>query len=111
MHRFSFIWSFLGRFKYIIVIVLGIALVGFVDENSFMKRIEYEYQIKELKSEISKYDEIYLRDSLRVSELQNSPQAISKIARERYFMKADDEDIYVLSSDEQPTVDNEQWDN
>ncbi len=108
MRRFSFIWSFLGRFKYIIVIVLGIALVGFVDENSFMKRIEYEYQIKELKSEISKYDEIYLRDSLRVSELQNSPQAISKIARERYFMKADDEDIYVLSSDEQPTVDNEQ---
>ena len=108
MRRFTFIWSFLGRFKYIIVIVLGIALVGFVDENSFMKRIEYEYQIKELKSEISKYDEIYLRDSLRVSELQNSPQALSEIARERYFMKADDEDIYVLSSDEQPTVDNEQ---
>ena len=104
-NRFNSVWNFLGRFKYIIVIVLGVALVGFVDENSFVKRIEYDYQIKVLKAEISKYDEIYTRDSLRVAELQNSPKAISKIARERYFMKADDEDIYVLSTDEQPTTD------
>ncbi|MBR1656761.1 MAG: septum formation initiator family protein [Prevotella sp.] len=104
-NRFNSVWNFLGRFKYIIVIVLGVALVGFIDENSFIKRIEYDYQIKDLKAEISKYDEIYKRDSLRVAELQSSPKAISKIARERYFMKADDEDIYVLSTDEQPTTD------
>ena len=104
-NRFNSVWNFLGRFKYIIVIVLGVALVGFIDENSFVKRIEYDYQIKVLKAEISKYDEIYKRDSLRVAELQSSAKAISKIARERYFMKADDEDIYVLSTDEQPTTD------
>ena len=28
------------------------------------------------------------------------PKAIARIARERYFMKADDEDIFVLSDDE-----------
>ena len=69
-----------------------------------MKRFEYEYQIKELKEDISKYEEIFKRDSLRVAELQNSPRAMSKIARERYFMKADDEDIFVLSTDEQQTT-------
>ena len=35
-----------------------------------------------------------------------NPSAITKIARERYFMKADDEDIFVLS-DELPTTTNE----
>ena len=38
----------------------------------------------------------------RLKDLNTSPDAIAKIARERYFMKADDEDIFVLSDDEQP---------
>ena len=32
--------------------------------------------------------------------MSKDPKAMEKIARERYFMKADDEDIYVLSDDE-----------
>ena len=31
-----------------------------------------------------------------------NPKAITKIARENYFMKADDEDIFVLSDDKRP---------
>ena len=38
-------------------------------------------------------------DSKRLKELNRNPDAIAKIARERYFMKADDEDIFVLSDD------------
>ena len=102
MSRLNLIWRFLGHYKYAIVIVIGIAMVGFVDENSFKKRFEYEFQIKELKTEIEKYETRYMQDSSRVAELLSNPRAITKIARERYFMKADDEDIYVLSNDETP---------
>ena len=35
-----------------------------------------------------------------LKELKHNPKAITKIARERYFMKADDEDIFVLSDDD-----------
>ena len=35
----------------------------------------------------------------RIRELDRNPKAMEKIARERYFMKADDEDIFVLSDD------------
>jgi putative septum formation initiator-related protein len=34
--------------------------------------------------------------------LKRDPKAVARIARERYFMKADNEDIFVLSDDEQP---------
>ena len=37
--------------------------------------------------------------------MQRNHKEIEKIARERYFMKADDEDIFVLSTDRQPGVD------
>ena len=81
------IYRFFSRFKFHIVIVLGALIVGVLDENSFMKRIEYAYQID---------------DTQQLKDLKTDSGAIARVARERYFMKADDEDIFVLSDDEQP---------
>jgi cell division protein FtsB len=40
--------------------------------------------------------------------LDSNPKAIEKIARERYFMKEDNEDIFVFSNDQpQSTSSNE----
>jgi len=80
--------------------VVGILIVGVVDDNSFRKFIELELQIDDLKSEIKKYNSQNEADTKQLRELKRNPKAIEKIARERYFMKADDEDIYVLSTDE-----------
>ena len=97
------ILGFLSRFKFHIVILLGVLIVGVLDENSFMKRIEYAYQIKDLKAEIQKYDRQYHHDTQQLKDLKRDPKAIARIARERYFMKTEDEDIFVLSDDEHPT--------
>lgn len=97
----NIVWKFIGRFKYHIVVVLGVLIVGFVDENSFVQRIRYDYQIEELKEEVAKYNKRYETDSRYLKDLNRDPKAIAKIARERYFMKADDEDIFVLSDDMQ----------
>ena len=43
---------------------------------------------------------MYNKDMRELRMLDRNPKAIEKIARERYFMKADDEDIFVLSDDE-----------
>lgn len=98
------LWSFLSHYKYLIVVVIGVAVVGFLDDNSFMKRVEYELQISDLKAEINKYEAQHEADSRQLLELRRNPKAIEKIARERYFMKADDEDIFVLSDDKQPAT-------
>ena len=90
----------LCHYKYIIVSVVGILIVGVVDDNSFRKFIELELQIDDLKSEIKKYNSQNEADTKQLRELKRNPKAIEKRARERYFMKADDEDIYVLSTDE-----------
>lgn len=96
----SNIWNMIRQFKYVIVVVLGIVIVGFVDENSFVQRMKYESQISTLKDEIETYTDQYEADSRRLKELNRNPYEISKIAREHYFMKADDEDIFILSDDE-----------
>ena len=103
MNKFTgHVFTFISRFRYQIVIVLGILIVGVFDENSFRRSIESYYEIQDLNTDIAKYKKQYYSDMQRLKDLNTSPDAIAKIARERYFMKADDEDIFVLSDDEQP---------
>lgn len=96
------VWGLIAHYKYAITIVGGILLVGFIDENSVLKRIQLEMQISDLKEEIATYKKRHERNTQQLNELKNNPNAVERIARERYFMKADDEDIYVLSDDAQP---------
>ncbi len=85
--------------KYLVVCIAGILIVGFFDENSVWSHIKNRERINELEMEKEKYDAEFRRDQARIRELQKNPKAIRKIARERYFMKEDDEDIFVLSDD------------
>ena len=66
-------------------------------KNSLMRRAMHKYEIAELKSEIERYTEQFEEDSRRLEELDNNPEAIEKIAREKYLMKRPDEDVYIYA--------------
>ena len=108
MSRFkSALWNFIGHNKYWLVIIIGLLIVGVLDENSFIKRIQYSMQKNELKEQIEEFDKEHQRNKAQLHELRRDPATIRKIARERYFMKTDDEDIFVLSDDEQDNQTNQ----
>ena len=86
--------------KYTVVCLLGVLIVGFLDENSIWSHFKNKQRISDLEEEIEKYNSEYERDQAQIRELNRNPKAMEKIARERYFMKADDEDIFVLSDDD-----------
>ena len=86
--------------KYVIVCVLGVAIVGFLDNNSVWAHLRNKQRLNQLDEEIEKYTSQYERDQSQIRELNTDPRAMERIARERYFMKTDDEDIFVLSEEE-----------
>jgi len=86
--------------KYIVVTILAVVLIGFVDDNSVWHHIRNKQYISELEDEIEKYEKLNQSNQAQIRELDSNPKAIEKIARERYFMKTDEEDIFVLSEDE-----------
>ena len=106
MKVFSSIKSFLLPilhsmfFRYTVVCILGVLIVGYLDENSLWNHMKNRQRINELQEETAKYNAVYRRDQARIRELDRNPKAMEKIARERFFMKADDEDIFVLSDDD-----------
>lgn len=86
--------------KYIIVCVIGVALIGFVGSNSILGHFQNKVTISELKDEIEYYEGEYRRDQKQIHQLQSDTKAMEKVARERFFMKTADEDIFVLSDDQ-----------
>lgn len=93
----------LSGLKYVVVVVAAVVIVGFVDENSMWNHFRNKRKISELESEKQCYLRQYEREQAQLRQLDTDPKAIEKIARERYFMKADDEDIFVLSDDIEAT--------
>lgn len=104
MEKASFLYALLSKYKYLITTIIGIVVVGFADSNSFYQRMVLYYEILELRTEIDYYNNVYKNNAAQLRDLERDPRNIERIARERYFMKADDEDIYVLSSDPRSTL-------
>ena len=103
MKKLKEMWSVIGgirALKYILVTVIAVALIGFVDENSIMHHLGNQQRIGELEDEIRQYSNLHEQNMERIRLIDKDPKAMEKIARERYFMKTDDEDIFVLSDDD-----------
>lgn len=86
--------------KYILVLVLGVVLIGFVGSSSVLAHLENKQRISELNEEIEYYESENSHSQARIHQLQTDPKAMEEIARERYFMRHADEDIFVLSDDD-----------
>lgn len=99
MDKLSSLWAFIGRHKYLITLVLFAIFIGFFDENSLLRRAGYMREESRLRDEIERYRHEYEENTERLNELMVDSGAIERIAREKYFMKKPDEDIYVFEED------------
>ena len=86
--------------KYGLAVAIGFTLVGFVGENSLLALFNNKLYIAELNEEIEKHNARTEKTMRQIKALDHDPKATERIARERYFMKHDDEDIFVLSDDD-----------
>ena len=100
MKKISPILRFISHNITWVVIIAGIAIVGFLDENSFVQRAKNEIRKRELREQINEFTRQYECDQAQLHELRHNPDAITRVAREKYFMKTDDEDIFVFSEEE-----------
>jgi cell division protein FtsB len=96
MSRLLTIWNHIRRHKYLITIVAFLVVIVFFDENSLIQRAQHKREISTLKSEIARYRKQYEEDTRKLKELMNNPEALEKIAREKYLMKKPNEDIFIF---------------
>jgi cell division protein DivIC len=91
--------NIIGHYKYLITIVLGLLFVVVVSENSVFQLVKLDMQKTDLQSEIDRYNRQTEAAERELQNLKHSPDAVERVARERYFMTRDGEDVFVLSTD------------
>ena len=90
------IWTYIRKHKYLITIAAFLVIIVFLDENSLIQRAKHQQEINTLNSEITKYRKQFEEDTEKLKDLTNNPEAMEKIAREKYLMKKPNEDIFIF---------------
>lgn len=96
MSKLMSVWKFIRQHKYVITIGAFLLIFIFLDENSLIQRGKHQQEINNLTSEIEKYRKQYEEDTRMLKELTESPEALEKIAREKYLMKKPNEDVFIF---------------
>ena len=81
--------------KYIWVLLFFCTWMVFLDNYSYFDHRVLDKQIEDLEDNSSYYEQEIKKDQKNIKQLKNSEQ-IEKYAREKYYMKKDSEDIYII---------------
>ena len=85
--------------KYLLTIVALAVWVLFFDKNDLRTQIELRKQVKQLQEERNYYAREIAGITSDIRELTTNPKTLEKFAREKYLMKRDNEDIFVIVTD------------
>jgi cell division protein FtsB len=82
--------------KFFLVTLAFLVWMIFFDRNDLFSQYEYRRQVNKLKEERDFYKKETDQVTKELDELTSNPQKLEKFAREKYLMKKDNEDVYVI---------------
>jgi cell division protein DivIC len=82
--------------KYLIAVVLFIVWITFFDNFNIIKQSKIKKNIKQLEENKKFYIQEITKDSTEYYDLLNDAEKREKFAREKFLMKKEDEDVYII---------------
>jgi cell division protein FtsB len=99
MNTFGKIWKIILpiiKNKYIMTLLIFLIWLLFFDRNNLVDRIKEMNHYNQLEKDKKYFKERIEEDSKRLEQLKTNNKNLEKFAREQYFMKKADEDIFVV---------------
>ena len=82
--------------KYFLIAVAFIVWMIFFDTNDLFSQYQYHQELSKLKQERDFYQKETAKVAKDLDELTSNPEKLEKFAREKYLMKKDNEDVFVI---------------
>ena len=82
--------------KFFLVAVAFVVWMTFFDKNDLLSQYQYHQQVTKLEQERDFYKTETDKVSKDLEELTSNPQQLEKFAREKYLMRKDNEDVFVV---------------
>lgn len=90
------------RNKYVIASIAFAVWMLFFDRHDIATQYGYYSQLKGLKAEKAFYTTEIERVNNTIEALNTNPEALQRLAREKYKMKKENEDVFVIIEREEP---------
>jgi cell division protein FtsB len=99
----------LKPFKNVFILILTVFIVWmlFFDANSWLIHHELNNDIESLENEKEYYKREIEKDNKAIKKLSTS-EGIEKFAREEYYMKRENEEIYIIEYDDSLKLKNDE---
>ena len=89
-------WRSLIKNKYFITFISFLIWLSFFDRSDFITQYAYRSKLHELEKERDYYVREISINKAEVSDLLTNPKNLERFAREKYKMKRDNEDVFLL---------------
>lgn len=86
--------------KYFLVGLFMFLWLMFFDQNNIINRVQSGMELQELKRDKLYYTEKIREIRKNKNELMSNTESLEKFAREKYRMKKDDEDLFIVVKEE-----------
>lgn len=83
---------------FVVILIPFIIWMLFFDENSYLVHRKFDKEIDDLENTISFYKDKIAKDKETIKKLKDSLE-LERFAREKYLMKKEHEDIYIIEFD------------
>lgn len=83
--------------KYFLSLTGFIVWMLFFDPRDIFTQAERTRELKDLQSSKRHYEEQIAAEQFELQQLKNDPGTVEKYAREKYLMKKENEDIFIIS--------------
>jgi len=84
--------------KYVVILLVFIIWMLFFDENSYLMHRNLDKQLDKLKTSVQYFKKEIKHDKKELKDLSN-PDSLEKFAREKYYFKKKNEDLYIIEYD------------
>src|SRR5471030_3070726 len=82
--------------KFFLITIAFLVWMVFFDKNDLFSQYQYHQQVNKLKQERDFYKKETAKVAKDLDELTSNPKKLEKFAREKYLMKKDNEDVFVI---------------
>ncbi|HVB04182.1 MAG TPA: hypothetical protein VNE41_10750 [Chitinophagaceae bacterium] len=82
--------------KYVVVTLAFIVWIGFFDRNDLITQLHLRTSLRDLYRKKAYYSNQIAQTEKDSRQLLSSPARLARFAREKYLMKKDNEDLFVI---------------
>jgi cell division protein DivIC len=82
--------------KFLLAGVAFVIVILFLDRNDLFTQMDRAQELNNLEKSKQYYRDETAKQKKELEALKNDPAALEKFAREKYLMKKDDEDLFLV---------------